>query len=99
MGKDREFNPNPKTPLDYWDENIDPAQMSGDHWVQEENAPIENNGFADPTECEVVEEKMTPPGAMFMHPSINVSYGNDGLTGTRPKTEKKTGKDANKSEK
>ncbi|WP_175576460.1 DUF3905 domain-containing protein [Alkalihalobacterium alkalinitrilicum] len=98
MGKDREFNPNPKTPLDHWDENIDPAQMSGDHWVQEENAPLENKGIVDSSECEVVEEKMIPPASMFMHPSINVSYGNDGLTGTSPKKSEKIGNEENNSE-
>lgn len=89
MKKKREFEPNPPTPLDNWDENIDPAQMSGDHWVREENTPLEEAGFVNSQECEVVEEKMAPPGAMFMHPSINVSYGNDNFTGTAPKKENK----------
>ncbi len=91
MKKKREFEPNRKTPLDDWDESIDPAIMSGDHWAAEENAPLEEAGFVEDKECEVVEEKMTDPAAMFMHPSINVTYGNDSFTGTAPdrKEEKK----------
>lgn len=92
MKEKREFKPNPETPLDNWDENIDPAIMSGDHWVEIENAPLEEAGLFDGGECEVVEEKMTDPAAMFQHPSINVSYGNDSFTGTRPAMEKKEAK-------
>ncbi|WP_096199347.1 DUF3905 domain-containing protein [Bacillus sp. FJAT-45350] len=83
MKKKREFEPNPETPLDNWDENVDPAQMSGDHWVEEENAPLQE--FFDTKDCNVVEEKMSDPAAMFQHPSINVTYGNDSFTGTAPK--------------
>ncbi|WP_078554697.1 DUF3905 domain-containing protein [Bacillus alkalicellulosilyticus] len=96
MKKKREFEPNPKTPLDEWDENIDPAMMSGDYWAKEENAPLEATGFVkNSKDCEVVEEKMTPPYSMFQHPSINVSYGNDSLTGTAPDVEEKQNDDEN----
>ncbi|UOE92855.1 DUF3905 domain-containing protein [Alkalihalobacillus sp. LMS39] len=88
MKEKREFEPNPKTPLDDWDETIDPAIMSGDHWVEEENKPLAHSGLhVESEDCEVVEEKMTPPRSMFQHPSINVSYGNDSLTGTAPDLE------------
>ncbi|MBU8907027.1 DUF3905 domain-containing protein [Desertibacillus haloalkaliphilus] len=84
MKKKRDFDPNPETPLDHWDENIDPALMSGDFWVEMENAPLEQIGWFKSGECDVVKEKVTPPKSLFMHPSINVSYGNDSWTGTRP---------------
>ena len=58
MKKNREFEPNPKTPLDHWDETIDPALMSGDHWVREENTPLEVDGMVNSKECEVVEENI-----------------------------------------
>lgn len=76
MKKRRDFEPNPITPLDNWSINVDPAIMSGDHWVQEENAPLEEIGYADSKDCHVVQTNMTPPKSMFMHPTINVSYKN-----------------------
>lgn len=88
MKEKREFDPNPKTPLDDWDKTIDPAIMAGQHWVEEENAPLEALGMVESEDCEVAEEKMNPPGSIFMHPNINVSYGNDSFIGTSPKKEK-----------
>ncbi len=76
MKKKREFDPNPETPLDHWNINIDPAIMSGDHWVQEENAPLEGIGYSNSDSCHVVETNLSPPKSMFMHPTINVSYKN-----------------------
>lgn len=76
MKQKREFEPNPITPLDKWNTNIDPAIMSGDHWVQEENAPLEEVGYSNSEDCRVVETNLTPPKSMFMHPTINVSYKN-----------------------
>lgn len=88
MKKNREFEPNPKTPLDNWDETIDPALMSGDHWVREENTPLEIEGIANSKECEAVEDKMRPPGSHFMHPTMNVSYENHSTKRTHSKIEK-----------
>lgn len=76
MKKRRTFKPNPKTPLDNWSTDIDPAIMSGDHWAEEENAPIEQFGLIDDSECEEISTKKEHPYHMFMHPTINVSYGN-----------------------
>ncbi|WP_088105078.1 DUF3905 domain-containing protein [Halalkalibacter urbisdiaboli] len=45
-----------QTPLDYWDETIDPATMSGDHWVESNLKAMENQH---------------DPAAMFMHPTQN----------------------------
>lgn len=50
--------------------------MSGDHWVQEENAPLEGIGYSNSDSCHVVETNLSPPKSMFMHPTINVSYKN-----------------------
>jgi hypothetical protein len=74
--KQRNFDPNPRTPLDNWSVDIDPAIMSGDHWAQEENSPLEQLDFFDNGHCEEVSAKSEHPYNMFMHPSINVSYGN-----------------------
>ncbi|WNF35473.1 DUF3905 domain-containing protein [Bacillaceae bacterium IKA-2] len=76
MKKQRNFEPNPKTPLDNWSVDIDPAIMSGDHWAEEENAPLEQLEFLNIGECEEVNEKNEHPYDLFMHPTINVSYGN-----------------------
>ncbi|MGO4887796.1 hypothetical protein ACJ2A9_08565 [Anaerobacillus sp. MEB173] len=89
MKDKREFEPNPKTPLDSWNKNIDPAMMSGDYWVEEENSPLEQMDWFEGEDCEVAEEKMNPPKSIFMHPTQNVSYGNDSFTGSRPDEEKK----------
>lgn len=76
MKKRRNFDPNPKTPLDNWSTDIDPAIMSGDHWAEEENAPLEQLDFLNNEECEEVSAKKEHPYDIFMHPTINVSYGN-----------------------
>lgn len=74
MKKQRNFNPNPNTPLNNWSVNIDPAIMSGDHWAQEENAPLEQLEFINVGECNEVNVKNERPYDLFMHPTINVSY-------------------------
>ncbi|OIJ13179.1 hypothetical protein BKP45_19860 [Anaerobacillus alkalidiazotrophicus] len=56
--------------------NVDPAIMSGDHWAQEENAPLEQLDFFEEHQCEEISVKKEHPYHMFMHPTINVSYGN-----------------------
>lgn len=76
MKKPRNFDPNPKTPLDNWSVDTDPAIMSGDHWAEEENAPLEQLDFLINGECEEVSTKIEHPYHLFMHPTINVSYGN-----------------------
>lgn len=76
MKKQRNFNPNPNTPLDNWSDELDPAIMSGDHWAQEENAPLEQLEFLEDGKCEEVSAKNEHPYDLFMHPTINVSYRN-----------------------
>lgn len=77
MKKRRNFNPNPKTPLDNWSVDIDPAIMSGDHWAMEENSPLEQIDLFEDENCEEVSAKKEHPYDLFMHPTMNVSYGND----------------------
>ncbi|MBU9714570.1 DUF3905 domain-containing protein [Evansella tamaricis] len=75
MKKKREFEPNPETPLDHWDENVDPAMMSGDHWVEEEEAPlVENNRKNDGTKLklETHNKYRGLPNERFMHPTHQV---------------------------
>ncbi|MDG5788205.1 DUF3905 domain-containing protein [Evansella sp. AB-P1] len=73
MKKKREFEPNPETPLEHWNENIDPAIMSGDHWVEEEEAPLideEENRSRVPLETHAKNKML--PGEHFMHPTHQV---------------------------
>ncbi|MCD8510819.1 MAG: DUF3905 domain-containing protein [Bacillus sp. (in: Bacteria)] len=71
MKKRREFDPNPETPLDHWDDTIDPAIMSGDHWVEEEEAPL-----AEEELSKIVLQTRTKNRNVyderFMHPTHNV---------------------------
>ncbi len=76
MKKPRKFTPNRRTPLDNWSVEVDPAVMSGDYWAQEENSPLEQIDLFDDEYCEEVSVKKEHPYHMFMHPNINVSYGN-----------------------
>lgn len=62
-----------ETPLDHWSRDIDPAIMSGDQWVDNENDP----GTERRENQELLSgEKATPP-APFMHPVHDVTYGNE----------------------
>ncbi|UCZ55332.1 DUF3905 domain-containing protein [Bacillus shivajii] len=64
MKQKRSYNPNPETPLDHWDDTIDPAIMSGDHWVEEEEAPLIEDEQASRKKI----EKETMIKDMFTHP-------------------------------
>uniref|UniRef100_A0A1S2L6L2 DUF3905 domain-containing protein n=1 Tax=Anaerobacillus isosaccharinicus TaxID=1532552 RepID=A0A1S2L6L2_9BACI len=83
--KQRKFDPNPETPLDNWSVELDPAIMSGDHWAEEENSPLEQLDFFDDGHCEDVSAKKEHPYHMFTHPTLNVSYGN--IKRDNPKSE------------
>jgi hypothetical protein len=72
--KRREYNPNPMTPLDYWSVDIDPAIMSGQHWEREENSPLEKDIGWEHVENQELLRGIPPAGAMFMHPTHDVSY-------------------------
>ncbi|MDQ0253728.1 hypothetical protein J2S74_001100 [Evansella vedderi] len=71
MKKKREFEPNPETPLEHWSDNIDPAIMSGDHWVEEEEAPL-----AEEENTKIVLDTRTKQRNLyderFMHPTHQV---------------------------
>lgn len=60
------------TPLDHWSTDIDPAIMSGDEWV-DNNEDIGHTS----TENQEMEEGILPQGGVFMHPVHDVSYGKD----------------------
>lgn len=61
-----------RTPLDYWNKEIDPAIMAGDEWVDKDddfgNTTIENKEL---------EEGIMAQSGIFMHPVHDVSYGED----------------------
>lgn len=71
MKKKREFEPNPETPLEHWSDRIDPAIMSGDHWVEEEEAPLQDTENSRiPLETNMKNRSL--PGEHFMHPTHQV---------------------------
>ncbi|WP_121609463.1 DUF3905 domain-containing protein [Mesobacillus foraminis] len=63
----------PESPLENWDENTDPAIMSGEEWVH----PTNDIGWNTAENQELLEEKREPQAYPFMHPSIDVSKGQD----------------------
>ncbi|SDY72779.1 Protein of unknown function [Evansella caseinilytica] len=68
MKKKREFEPNPETPLDHWSVNVDPAIMSGDHWVEEEEAPLRSAEDYFPQKNEAKRSRRPLPSERFLHP-------------------------------
>jgi hypothetical protein len=61
------------SPLETWSENTDPAIMSGPEWVH----PTNDIGWNTAENQELLEEKRKPQGYPFMHPTIDVSKGQD----------------------
>ncbi|WP_025027673.1 DUF3905 domain-containing protein [Caldalkalibacillus mannanilyticus] len=79
--KQRAYDPNPSTPLDHWSVDVDPAMMSGQYWEREENSPLEKDiGWAT-EENKDLQKNIPPAGAMFMHPTHDVSYEKDTVLG------------------
>ncbi|ADU30773.1 DUF3905 domain-containing protein [Evansella cellulosilytica] len=74
MKKKREFEANPETPLDHWSINIDPAIMSGDHWVEEEEAPISDSDSSKIKLSTRMGKHFQTE--QFMHPTHNVGEKN-----------------------
>ncbi len=61
-----------QSPLDNWSTDIDPAIMAGDHWsTSERDAALKKEGKRD------FRERPKAFGAMFMHPTHDVSYDQD----------------------
>ncbi|MFB6465674.1 DUF3905 domain-containing protein [Cytobacillus sp. Hz8] len=63
----------PNSPLENWDENTDPAIMSGDEWVH----PTNDIGWNTSENRALLEERKKPNGYPFMHPTKDVSHGSD----------------------
>ncbi len=62
-----------ESPLENWNEDTDPAIMSGDKWVH----PTNDIGWNTAENQELLEEKRKPQAYPFMHPTIDVSKGQD----------------------
>ncbi|MBP1157555.1 MULTISPECIES: DUF3905 domain-containing protein [unclassified Paenibacillus] len=58
------------SPLEQWNENTDPAIMSGDGWVH----PFKDVGFHTTENKELFERGIAPQGVPFMHPDKDVAY-------------------------
>lgn len=63
----------PNSPLEQWSEDTDPATMSGDEWIH----PTNDIGWNTTENRELVESQKVPKGYPFMHPTKDVSHGND----------------------
>lgn len=61
------------TPLDNWSRDIDPAIMSGDQWVDNQNDP----GTVRRENQRLLSGDVPSPLAPFMHPTHDVTYGLD----------------------
>lgn len=66
-----------ETPLDHWSSDIDPVVMAGDEWVEPiQSELMSNDSLADPGAkwWEGYQEDREP-GAPFLHPTHDVTYG------------------------
>ncbi|MGM0902503.1 MAG: DUF3905 domain-containing protein [Bacillota bacterium] len=63
----------PNSPLENWSEDTDPAVMSGDQWVH----PTNDIGWNTAENQELLEKQRKPQAYPFMHPTIDVSKGQD----------------------
>lgn len=61
------------TPLDYWNRDIDPAIMAGNQWVDNEDDP----GTQRRENQQLLSGNVPSPLALFMHPTHDVTYGNE----------------------
>ncbi|MDN4525187.1 DUF3905 domain-containing protein [Fictibacillus fluitans] len=61
------------SPLNNWSEDTDPSTMAGDQWVH----PTNDIGWNTEENRELIEKKVKPKGAPFMHPSKDASYRKD----------------------
>lgn len=61
------------TPLDHWSRDIDPAIMAGDQWVDNEHDP----GSQRRDNRVLMSGTVPSPLAPFMHPTHDVTYGNE----------------------
>lgn len=63
----------PNSPLENWTDETDPEIMSGDEWVH----PTNDIGWNTAENRELLEEKRKPQAYPFMHPTKDVSKGQD----------------------
>jgi hypothetical protein len=63
----------PDSPLEQWSEETDPVVMSGDEWVH----PYKDIGFRTRENRELFEKGIMPFSGVFMHPSGQVSSGDE----------------------
>ncbi|MBA4537356.1 DUF3905 domain-containing protein [Bacillus aquiflavi] len=61
------------SPLENWNDEVDPSVMAGDEWVH----PTNDIGWNSAENRELLEQKRRPKGSPFMHPTKDVSYGKD----------------------
>ncbi|MBT2678328.1 DUF3905 domain-containing protein [Bacillus sp. ISL-35] len=61
------------SPLENWSDETDPAVMAGDEWVH----PTNDIGWNTAENRDLLEEKRKPQGYPFMHPTKDVSKGQD----------------------
>lgn len=61
------------TPLDHWSTEIDPFIMSGDQWVDNDHDP----GMERYESQKILNGEVSPIMAPFMHPTHDVSMGNN----------------------
>ena len=61
------------SPLENWTDETDPAVMAGDEWVH----PTNDIGWNTSENRELLEEKRKPQAYPFMHPTKDVSKGQD----------------------
>lgn len=62
-----------ESPLENWNDETDPSIMAGDEWVH----PTNDIGWNTSENLELLEEQRNPKGYPFMHPTIDVSKGQD----------------------
>lgn len=61
------------SPLENWSKETDPSVMAGDDWVH----PTNDIGWNTSENKELLEQKRQPQASPFMHPTKDVSHGND----------------------
>lgn len=58
------------SPLNQWNEDVDPFVMAGDKWVH----PYKDVGFQTAENREYFEEGIQPKGGIYMHPTKDVAF-------------------------
>ncbi len=64
----------PESPLQQWDEEVEPSIMSGDQWVH----PFKDIGFRTDENRDYFEQGIPPRKGQFMHPTQDAAYRSSG---------------------